>query len=53
MPEGLNMALLRRKRLVRFSAQEPTFVEQTEGGSLTEAVWKRDFERRVLAAIWA
>jgi hypothetical protein len=31
------MALLRRKSLVRFSAQEPTFVEAPERGSLTRS----------------
>jgi hypothetical protein len=35
MALGLEMALLRRKHLVRFSAPEPTFVEWPEGERLT------------------
>jgi hypothetical protein len=39
--------------LVGFGNQEPTFTKLPERESLTEAVWKRDFERRALAVIWA
>ena len=34
-PEGLEMALLRRKRLIRFGTEKPTFIELPEGEILT------------------
>jgi hypothetical protein len=37
MLEGLDLALLRRKRLVRFGAQEATFIETPECECLTQS----------------